>query len=99
MEGPAGAIGRRVLVIGMAGAGKSTFSRALSAKTGLPGIHLDLYEWKPGWVRPSEEEGRETQRRVLARNAWIAGGHDLDTLELRLAGADTVVLLETHWWT
>ncbi len=66
MEGQAGAIGRRVLVIGMAGSGKSTFSRALSAKTGLPVIHLDLYQWKPGWVRPSEEEWRETQTRVLA---------------------------------
>ena len=99
MEGPAGAIGRRVLVIGMAGSGKSTFSRALSAKTGLQVIHLDLYQWKPGWVRPSEEERRETQSRVLAGNAWIADGNDLDTLELRLARADTVVLLETPWWT
>lgn len=99
MEGPAGTIGHRVLVIGMAGSGKSTFSRSLSAKTGLPVIHLDLYQWKPGWVRPSEEEWRETLSRVLAGNAWIADGNDLDTLELQLARADTVVLLETPWWT
>jgi adenylate kinase family enzyme len=32
----------------MAGAGKSTFARQLSAKTGLPVIHLDVYFWKPG---------------------------------------------------
>ena len=95
----AGAIGQRVLVIGMAGSGKSTFSRALSAKTGLPVIHLDLYQWKPGWVRPSEEEWRATQRRVLAGDAWIADGNDLDSLELQLERADTVVLLETPWWT
>ncbi len=99
MEGPAGAIGRRVLVDGMAGSGKSTFSRALSAKTGLPVIHLDVHYWKPGWVKPSEEEWRETQSRVLAGDEWIADGNDLDTLELRLARADTVVLLETPWWT
>jgi adenylate kinase family enzyme len=34
----------------MAGAGKSTFSRALSAKTGLPGIHLDVHFSATGWV-------------------------------------------------
>ena len=47
-------IGRRVLVTGMAGSGKSTFSRSLAAKTGLPVIHLDVHFWKPGWVAPSE---------------------------------------------
>ena len=98
MEGPAGAIGRRVLVDGMAGSGKSTFSRALSARTGLPVIHLDVHYWKPGWVKPSEDAWRETQRTLLAGDAWIMDGNDLQTLELRLERADTVVLLETPWW-
>ena len=99
MEGQAGAIGRRVLVIGMAGSGKSTFSRSLSARTGLPVIHLDVHFWKPGWVKPSEDDWRETQRSLLAGDAWIADGNDLETLELRLDRADTVVLLDTPWWT
>jgi len=38
---PGTSIGRRVVVTGRAGAGKSTFSRALSAKTGIPVMHLD----------------------------------------------------------
>jgi len=99
VEGSTRAVGRRVLVIGMAGSGKSTFSRALSEKTGLPLIVLDVHYWKPGWVKPSEQEWRQTQSRVLSGDAWIADGNDLDTLELRLARADTVVLLETPWWT
>ena len=45
-------IGRRVIVTGMAGAGKSTFARQLSAKAGLPVIDLDVHFWKPGWVQP-----------------------------------------------
>jgi adenylate kinase family enzyme len=98
MEGPAGAIGRRVLVDGMAGSGKSTFARALSARTGLPVIHLDAHYWKPGWVKPSEDAWRETQRTLLAGDAWIMDGNDLQTLELRLERADTVVLLGTPWW-
>lgn len=34
----------------MAGAEKSTFSRVLSTKTGLPVICLDLHSWNPGWI-------------------------------------------------
>lgn len=91
-------MGSRVLVIGLAGAGKSTFSRALSARTGLPVIHLDVHYWKPGWVRPSESEWREKQCSLLRGSAWIADGNDPGTLDLRLERADTVVLLETPWW-
>ena len=35
----------KVIVIGCPGSGKSTFSRALHEKTGLPLIHLDLLYW------------------------------------------------------
>lgn len=96
--GAAAAIGRRVLVTGMAGSGKSTFSRALAARIGLPVIHLDFHFWKPGWVAPSEDEWREKQRRLLAGDAWIADGNYHETLELRLEHADTVVFLEPPWW-
>jgi adenylate kinase family enzyme len=80
---------RRVIVTGLAGSGKSTFSLALSAKTGLPVIHLDLHFWTPGWVAPSENEWRRKQRDVLAGDAWIADGNYHETLDLRLERADT----------
>jgi len=98
VEGVVGSIGSRILVIGMAGAGKSTFSRALSARTGLPVIHLDFHYWKPGWVKPSEDEWREKQWGLFAGPEWIADGNDLETLELRLERAETVFLLDTSWW-
>jgi adenylate kinase family enzyme len=98
MSDAAFAIGRRVLVTGMAGSGKSTFSRSLAAKTGLPVIHLDLHFWKPGWVAPSELEWREKQSGLLAGDAWIADGNYHETLDLRLERADTVVFLDTPWW-
>ena len=96
---PHARIGCRVVVTGMTGAGKSTFSKALSAKTGLPLIHLDLHFWKPGWVAPSDNEWREKQRRILAGDAWIADGNYSETLDLRLERADTIVYLDTPWWT
>lgn len=91
-------IGSRVLVTGIAGSGKSTFTRALAARTGLPVIHLDVHFWKPGWVAPSEDEWREKQRGLLAGDAWIADGNYPETLDLRLERADTVVFLDTPWW-
>ena len=98
MDNASGAVGRRVIVTGMAGSGKSTFSKALAARTGLPLIHLDLHYWKPGWVKPSDDEWRAKQGRLLAGDAWIADGNYHETLDLRLERADTVVILDTPWW-
>ena len=95
---PGTSVGRRVLVSGMAGAGKSTFSRALSARTGLPVIVLDVHFWKPGWAEPTEDEWREKQWGLLASDDWIADGNYHATLDLRLERADTVVFLDTPWW-
>jgi adenylate kinase family enzyme len=98
MNGASRTIGRRVLVDGMMGSGKSTFARALAARTGLPVIHLDLHYWKPGWVPPTDDEWRERQRTLVAGEAWIIDGNYNETLSLRLERAETVVYLDTPWW-
>jgi adenylate kinase family enzyme len=91
-------VGRRVVVTGIAGAGKSTFSRALSAKTGLPIVVLDFHFWLPGWTEPTEAEWREKQKRLLAGDGWIADGNYHASLDLRVERADTVVVLDMRWW-
>jgi adenylate kinase family enzyme len=91
-------IGHRFLVDGMMGSGKSTFARALAARTGLPLIHLDTHYWEPGWVRPSDDEWRYRQRALIADEGWIIDGNYNETLALRLERAETVVFLDTPWW-
>ena len=98
MNGASRMIGHRVLVDGMMGSGKSTFARALAVRTGLPVIHLDVHYWKPGWVRPSDDEWRERQRALLAGEAWIIDGNYNETLPLRLERAETVIFLDSPWW-
>src|SRR5262245_55085490 len=98
MDGGSRMIGHRVLVDGMMGSGKSTFARALAARTGLPPIHLDLHYWMPGWARPSDDEWRERQLALLAGEAWVIDGNYNETLPLRLERADTVIFLDTPWW-
>ncbi len=90
-------VGDRVVVTGMAGAGKSTFSRALAAKTGLPLIHLDLHSWNPGWIRVPQEELVEKQKVLLSADRWIVDSNDVDD-ELLFTRADTLVILATPWW-
>ena len=90
-------IGTRIVITGMAGAGKSTFSRLLSTKTGLPLIHLDLHSWNPGWVRVPKGEFLEKQRALLAAERWIVDSNDVDD-DLLLKRADTLLILATPWW-
>src|ERR1700688_4289962 len=88
-------VGRRAIVTGMTGPGKGTFWGGLSARTGLPVIHLDLHYWKPEWVKPSDDEWRLKQRRVLAGDTWIADGNYHESLDFRLERAETVIVLPT----
>ena len=81
---------RRVLVIGISGAGKSTFTRALAARTRLPVIHLDAEFWQPGWKVTPREQWRTKVAKLVAREAWIMDGSFGATLDLRLPRADTV---------
>ena len=90
-------MGSRVVVTGMAGAGKSTFSRQLAKKSGLPLIHLDLHIWAPGWVRVPADELLDVQRTLLAQQRWIIDSNDVDD-DLLVAHADTLVIIATKWW-
>lgn len=87
---------KRVAVVGPGGAGKTTFARALGAKTGLEVIHLDTLFWKPGWVETPRDEWRAIQTDVVAREAWIIEGNYGATLDVRLSRADTVIFLDFH---
>ena len=85
---------QRVLVIGICGAGKSTFASALAAKTRLPLIHLDKEFWQPGWVETPRSAWRAKVEHLAAREQWIMDGNYAGSLDLRLARADTVIMFD-----
>jgi adenylate kinase family enzyme len=84
----------RVLVLGSGGAGKTTLSAKLAAVTGLPLIHLDTLYWRPGWVRPPEEEWEAIVGELLTRERWIMDGNFAGTVARRAEITDTVVFLD-----
>jgi len=89
---------RRVLVLGCPGAGKSVLARRLGAATGLPVVHLDRHFWQPGWVQPDEAAWRDRVAGLIDAPCWIMDGNYASTLDLRLARADTVVVVESAVW-
>lgn len=84
----------KVLVIGCPGSGKSTFSRALSEKTGLPVYHLDLLYWNSDRTTVSKELFVERLRDVLNLEKWIIDGNYGSTMEMRIKECDTVFFLD-----
>src|SRR5262245_32584770 len=85
---------RRVLVVGCAGAGKTTFSRRLAAMLKLPVVHLDRHFWRPQWQLPDMQEWRETLTTLAAGPEWIMDGNYSGTFDLRMPRADTVIWLD-----
>ena len=84
-------IGKRIVVIGSPGSGKSTFSRKLSEITGIPLIHLDKEFWNYGWVETPKEEWIKKQENLISGDKWIIDGNYGSTLDIRIEKADTII--------
>jgi adenylate kinase family enzyme len=85
---------RLVMIIGCAGAGKSTLARDVHAATGLPLVHLDANFWQAGWREPPEEAWAARVAQLAAAPAWVMDGNYGGTMALRIERADTIVFLD-----
>lgn len=85
---------KKAIVIGCPGAGKSTFSRKLSANTGLPLYYLDMIWHRPDHTVIGSEEFDKRLAKITAEDKWIMDGNYARTLPLRLAKCDTVFFLD-----
>lgn len=85
---------KKIMVIGCPGSGKSTFSRALHEKTGIPLFHLDMMYWNPDRTTVEKAVFRKRLSDTIAKDEWIIDGNYGSTLELRLQACDTVIFLD-----
>lgn len=86
--------GRRILVMGCNGAGKTTFACKLAGALALPAIHLDLHYWRAGWQQPDSGEWRSQVAALVGASEWVMDGNYSDTYDLRMARADTLIWLD-----
>jgi adenylate kinase family enzyme len=88
---------RRVSVAGISGSGKTTFSRALAERLGVPYVELDALHHGPNWTEVPAEvlRGRVRGAIAAAPAGWVIDGNYRSKLDdIVLAQADTFVWLE-----
>lgn len=86
---------RRVVVIGVAGGGKSTVARALSERLGVPHVELDALFWQAGWTKLGEDEFAEQVTAATATDEWVVdGNYSARIRQLTWGKADLVVWVD-----
>ena len=91
------------MVIGNAGGGKSTMCKALSAAHALPYFAIDKIQWRPNWVPTPEPEFTNAHEALLSQRRWLIDGYgSWQSVERRIASADTIIFVDhsiwTHYW-
>ena len=86
---------RRVVILGPAGGGKSTFARRLGKRLAIPVVHLDALCWEPGWKALTIDAFRSRLSEAISGDAWITDGNYAKlTFDLRMPRADLVIWVE-----
>jgi hypothetical protein len=90
----------KVVILGRGGAGKSTLAARLGTATGLPVAELDKHFWSADLTPIPNDQWRAIQQQLTDAEHWILDGDlgSYDALEVRLAAADTIIVLDFPLW-
>jgi adenylate kinase family enzyme len=92
-------LGRRVVVWGVTGSGKSTFARHLGDALGLAVVELDAIRHANGWDSTGWDDFRAilTQRIESYEDGWVCEGSYHQIMHVYLSRADTLIWLRLPW--
>lgn len=86
---------KKVIIIGPAGAGKSTLATQLAEKLGVEHTELDSINHQPNWQRIEEDEFRRIVNEKTKADGWVFCGNYFSRLGLEFwQKADTVIWLD-----
>ncbi len=84
----------RIVILGCAGAGKTTLAQQLGERIGAPVICLDAI-WQPDWGKEDVPIFQAVLKSAHAGETWISDGNFARvTFDIRLPRATTVVWLD-----
>lgn len=85
--------GRRIVVVGTSGSGKTTMAQALAARRNLPHTEIDSLNWGPDWTQRPVDDVRARLGDAIAAPAWVVDGNYSRVRDLLWPRADTIVWL------
>jgi adenylate kinase family enzyme len=86
----------KIVILGSAGAGKSTLARMLGPIHHMKVIHLDRLFWGSNWKEQTKYARLEILENFIARGEqkWIIEGNYLHLSEFHVDTADTIIFLD-----
>ena len=81
---------KRIVVVGVSGAGKTTLAQHLD----VPHVELDALFWEPNWTPVSPEIFRERVAQALCGDHWVTDGNFSQVHDLTWGRATTVIWLD-----
>ncbi len=85
---------RRVVVVGVTGAGKTTLAAALARALGVPHIEIDAIQWRENWSQAPLDEMLAALAQRTAGPGWVADGNYSKLRPTLWPLADTIVWLD-----
>jgi adenylate kinase family enzyme len=86
--------GRRIVVLGVTGSGKTTLAATLARRLSVPHVEMDALHWDAGWTEAPDDIFRERTALALAGDAWVADGNYSKIRDIAWGRADTLVWLD-----
>ncbi|MCO5176922.1 MAG: AAA family ATPase [Thermomicrobiales bacterium] len=88
-------IGRRIIVIGSSGCGKTTLGSAVAERLGIPFVELDALHWDPNWTPAPDAVFQRRVRAAIEQDAWVlAGNYTSKQQHISWPHADTIIWLD-----
>lgn len=86
--------GKRIIIVGSTGVGKSTLAKELSALLSIEHIELDSLYWYPDWTHREYDEFCSMVEQRIKVDQWVADGNYHVSREMLWKAADTVIWLD-----
>ena len=85
---------KRIAILGISGAGKTSFAKQLAHKINLPLYHMDSLYWQENWTLVPQEEWQKQEQQIIEKEKWIIEGYIDPQTTNRLVRADKVIFLD-----